>query len=253
MDKSVNLRETFDLANSDFPKGTPFWLDASFHTFFDANPQLHQIANYLPDTLNEVVFDSQFEIEKTWSSYKDHGYGYLFYALVRVLKPVACVELGVLQGFSLLTVAAALRDNDNGGMINGFDLFEDYEYRHDALENVTKRIKENQLETWARLFRSDAFQVYKQFDMIDYLHVDISNNGETLMRIFNQWKNKVKQVIIFEGGSDARDQVEWMSKYGKAPIVTAINAIRTLSQDWDIVVLKPYPSVTLAIRRGGEG
>ena len=38
--------------------------------------------------------------------------------------------VGVLQGFSLLTLASAVRDNGKG-WIEGFDLFEAYPYHHE--------------------------------------------------------------------------------------------------------------------------
>jgi len=245
----LNLRREFDWANPSFPIGTPFWHDSSFKSFMELNPQLKGIEKYLPSSLGEEVFDAQNMIEEAWSSYMDHGYGYLFYALVRVLKPISCVELGVLQGFSLMTVAAALRDNNNGARICGFDLFEDYEYRHDYQANVSARVKDNLLDPWVRLHRLDAYQVYHQYEAVDFLHVDISNNGETFSQIFAQWANKVKQAIVFEGGSKTRDQVEWMSKYNKPPIVPAIRTIRNSYPDWSIVVLEPFPSVTVAIKK----
>jgi len=189
------------------------------------------------------VFAGQANI---MSSYKDHGYEHFFYALVRVLRPVLCVELGVLQGFSLLAVAAALRDNGNG-MIHGFDLFEDYPYRHEKYANVLERIEASGLYTWAAIHRADAFQVHERFDTVDYLHVDLSNDGNTYRTIFEQWAGKVKKVILLEGGSADRDRVEWMTKYKKPPIAEAIHEVRDAYPSWDIIVLDPFPSLTVAL------
>lgn len=246
----MNLRKEFDLAYPDFPRGTPFWLDTSFQAFLDVFPQLQGVVEYFPSRLGERIYDGQEKIERLWSSYKDHGYGYLFYALVRVLKPLSCVELGVLHGFSLLSVAAALRDNDQQGWICGHDLFDDYEYRHETMENVSTRIEENALTPWVKLYRSDAYQVHEQYDAVDYLHVDISNNGKTFIDIFEKWEKKVNIAIIFEGGSKNRDQISWMSKYGKPPIVPAIRTLRNLHLNWHIVVLNPFPSISVAIKKG---
>jgi len=243
----VNLREKVDHSRPDFPVGTPFWEDPSFRTLLERCPKLTALTVYLPSDLKTIVFDGQTDIQAVQSSYKDHGYGYLFYALTRVLKPIRCVEFGVLQGFSLLSVAAALRDN-RGGNIQGFDLFDDYPYQHESEADVLDRIKACGLPNWAQAYRADAFQMHESFDNLDYLHVDISNNGDTYRRVFEHWASKVRQVIILEGGSDDRDQVEWMIKYEKRPIVPVIHDIRRTNPDWTIATLEPFPSLTVAMR-----
>ena len=247
-EKPINLRENFDQSYPDFPIGKPFWFDASFQAFLEVNPRIKGICKYLPTTLDEEVYGSQKEIKKAWSSYKDHGYGYFFYALVRVLELSNCVEIGVLQGFSLMAVAAALRDNDSDGAIYGYDLFEEYKYRHDTFSNVNMRIKEINLSPWVHLRRADAYQIFQQFDSVDYLHVDISNDGDTYSRLFAQWESIVGKVIVFEGGSPIRDQVEWMRKYGKPPITPVIDKIKNEYPDWNVSVLTPFPSMMVAVK-----
>ncbi len=244
----TDLRKAFAVMGADFPRGRPFWQHESFTKVAKGNKLLQDITVYLPSSLEEKIFDDQQTIEQAWSSYKDHGYGFFFYALTRVLKPRICVELGVLQGFSLLTVARGLRDNKQG-TIKGFDLFEDYPYHHEHFMNVRERIKMTSLENIAAVERSDAFEVYKKFDSVDYLHVDISNNGDTLRKIFEQWSHKVQGVMIFEGGSQQRDQVEWMIKYQKPPLVKALEELRRQYLDWQIFVFEPFPSLTMAIRK----
>lgn len=243
----VDLRKEFDRSHPDFPKGTPFWNDSSFQKAVERHPQLKDVTAYLPPDLGTKIFVGQADIEALWSSYKDHGYGYLFYALTRVLKPALCVELGVLQGLSLLTVAAALRDNGNG-IIHGFDLFEDYPYRHEKYANVLERIETSGLRTWATVSQEDAFQVHELCDRVDYLHVDISNDGDTYRTIFEQWAGKVRKIILLEGGSADRDRVKWMIKYEKPPIIKALDEIRIRYASWNIFVLDPYPSLTVAVR-----
>jgi len=240
-------REEFDCSPQDFPIGRPCWNDASFQTLLERHPKLQAMTDYLPSDLKTVIFEGQREIETLRSSYKDHGYGYFFYALTQVLKPTRCVEIGVLQGFSLLTVAAALRDNQ-WGYVHGFDLFEDYPYSYENYGDVLQRIKACGLQGWAQAHRADAFQVHEYFDSLDYLHVDISNNGDTYRQIFANWASKVGHVILLEGGSAARDRVEWMVKYEKPSIVSAIKEIARANQEWTITVLEPYPSLTVAIR-----
>ena len=203
----------------------------------------------LPATLGEPVFAGQDCVESLPSAYKDHGYGLLMYALARLLRPYTCVELGVLHGFSLLHVAAALRDN-GGGSIDGFDLFEDYPFRHEKLANAQATIRRCRLDGWARLHRGEAFDVHRRFQRVDWLHVDMSNDGGTYARVFGQWEARVATLVILEGGSAERDGVEWMRERGKPPIVPAVDALASSHPGWRFAVLAPFPSITLALRRG---
>lgn len=223
-----------------------FWHDPSFQIFLDSNSQLIAIKNYLPSSSGTESLAGKAESEQLHSSYKKHGYAHFFYALVRVLKPRRCVEIGVLEGFSLLNVALALRDN-GVGMIEGFDLFEDYPYRSESYAAVSARIKRLGLQDWAKIYRADGFKVYRRYDEADFLHVDISNTGDTYRTFFKQWADKVKKVIIFEGGSAERDQVEWMIKYQKPSIFQTLNELRVAYPGWRITVLEPFPSITVAV------
>ena len=87
---------------------------------------------------------------------------------------------------------------------------------------------------------------------VDYLHVDISNDGDVFRRTFATWGPRVRRVILLEGGSSQRDRVEWMVRYGKPPIVPAIDDIRRAHPEWSIAVLEPYPSLTVAVRSDGS-
>ena len=225
----------------------PFWRDRSFQILLAHQPRLRELTRYFPADETQPIFSGQECLNQLWSSYKEYGYGYLFYALTRLLRPTRSVELGVLQGFSLLTVASALRDNGAGG-VKGFDLFEAYPYHHEPYSALVGRIKEFGLTRWASAERLDAFEVSQRFDTIDLLHVDISNHGETYQTIFQQWAKKVTTLMLFEGGSVDRDQVEWMLKYQKPSITKALEEIRSQYPNWDIVVLEPFPSLTVAMR-----
>jgi hypothetical protein len=183
----------------------------------------------------------------TRSSYRDHGYGGFFYALVRCLKPRRCIELGVLQGFSLFAAARALRDNGEG-RIEGYDLFEDYPYTHEPYAAVVERTRSAGLRDWAGVHRAEAGSVSDAVGPVDYLHVDLSNDGDWFRRVFERWSPKVAQVMVLEGGGDARDEVDWMVRYQRPPIVAAINDLRRNFTDWKIAVLEPYPSLTVAVR-----
>ncbi|MBX4216181.1 hypothetical protein KW797_04505, partial [Candidatus Parcubacteria bacterium] len=58
----------------------------------------------------------------------------------------------------------------------------------------------------------------------DLLHVDISNHGDTIARLYKGVKDRIAAgaTVIFEGGaSGAREQIPWMVKYGFPKIADA--------------------------------
>ena len=231
----------------DYKNNTPFWKDNSFLEFIYNNPKFKIILELLLDDLKFSLFERQNEIEKLASSYIEHGYGYLFYLLIKTIKPEKCVELGVLHGFSSCTIASALRDNGSG-VIHAYDLFEDYPFRNDSMINVTNRMKEYNLDKWVEYHKNDAFEVSKKYKEIDFLHVDLSNDGVTYEKIFKQWHSKVKSLIVLEGGADYRDKVAWMGKYKKVSICQTIEHISQTYPQWKLYIIYPYPSLTIAVR-----
>ena len=227
--------------------GTPFWRDHSFSALLDRCSALARLSDHLPAGPGGPGYRGQERIEDVQSSYKDHDYGLFFYALTRAIKPRTCVELGVLNGYSLLSIAAALRDN-GAGYIQGIDLFEDYPHRHARFADVETLINTCRLGKFAGIKKTDALSVDTQHEEIDFLHVDLSNDGDTYRFVFKHWAGKVNRVILLEGGSADRDQVEWMVKHKKPPIVPAVDEIRRAFPNWTIAVLAPFPSLTVALR-----
>jgi hypothetical protein len=225
------------------------WTDTSFVDLIRCHPPLHAMRHYLEPP---AEFSGQREIETLQSSYTARRYGSLLYALARVLRPLVAVEIGILQGFSLLTVAAALRDNA-AGHITGYDLFEAYPYRHADRDQVAQQVTALQLQPWVRLEAGDVHDIHANWDVVDYLHVDVSNTGDTYRRVFADWSAKVRQVIVLEGGSDQRDAVAWMRQFGKPPIVSAVHELRRVYPQWSFTVLQPFPSMTIACKRPAIG
>jgi hypothetical protein len=208
----------------------PFWTDPSLHRLVTSCPSLAGITKYLPQARGMAIFNEQSTIEELPSSYSGNRYISLFYSLVRILMPRHCVELGVLEGFSLLTIASALRDN-GVGKIDGIDLFENYPFRHQNYEIVRRRIEHLGLEEYVNLLRDDALKAHTRYDQVDLLHVDISNNGDTFRSIFQQWASKVKTIMIFEGGSEERDAIRWMIEFQKPSIRQALREIQSSYPD----------------------
>lgn len=229
-------------------EGHPVWVDPSFVDLVSQHPELHALSGYLSSTATSVIFEGQSEINALQSSYAVRGYGSLLYALIRVLKPLRAVEIGIFQGFSLLSAAAALRDN-GVGQIAGYDLFDAYPYRHAGKDQVSRQIVASGLERWVTLDKCDEADVHEQWQTADYLHVDVSNTGDTYRRVFAQWSRKVRQVILLEGGSSDRDNVDWMRQYDKPAIAPAVAELTRAYPGWSFTVLQPFPSLTIACNR----
>jgi predicted O-methyltransferase YrrM len=187
------------------------------------------------------------------SSYKENNYGEVFYNLITTYPPSIAVELGVLDGYSLRYIAAGLKKNKLGH-IDAYDLFEDYEFKHgNQLEVQSMLIKEG-LQDYVTLFKGDAFEAYKKYqdNSVYFLHVDVSNTGETVRKIIEQWHPKIVYggIILFEGGSEERDIIEWMVKYKKEPMKPEIEKNLIINSKYIYGTYLKYPSLTMLMKRG---
>ena len=224
----------------------PYLSDANWEKLESALSRFGSLAELVELQLASP-FDADTIIPDLESSYKKNGYQYLFYSIVRLLRPKKIIEIGVLQGFSLLSMAHALRENGHG-TIEGYDLFDDYEFKKDRQENVESRISELELESYGNVFKQDAFEVYKEVSHTDILHVDISNNGEVVERMFSLWEKKVSNIIVFEGGAPDRDNIHWMREYDKVPMVPVFEKLEQLHDHWEFITLGIYPSITVCLK-----
>ncbi|MBI2043089.1 class I SAM-dependent methyltransferase [Candidatus Pacearchaeota archaeon] len=180
--------------------------------------------------------------ESKWkSSYEENDYGSVFYGLVRALKPKLIVELGTKNGYSAFHIARALKENGFGN-IHCYDLWEKYQYSSCPISIAKENLKEFINSGAAILKLKDAKDVHRDFDSVDILHVDLSNHGEILEQIIPYWLPKVKSLIILEGGSEERDNIEWVKKYNKQPIRNWLNNNKN---KFRYIVLKSFPSLTL--------
>ena len=177
------------------------------------------------------------------SSYRDKNYGLLFMALVDIHEPKLVVELGVLKGYALNHLSNGKTDKDCKFI--GIDLFEDYEYNHASFEEVKEYFDERYPQVELR--KQDAFEAAKDFEdeSVDILHIDLSNTCDILEKAFDHWSPKVRKdgIVIFEGGSEERDNVEWMKKYNKTPIKYFKRFIGY--RGYECVTLVPFPSITI--------
>lgn len=188
------------------------------------------------------------------SSYVINNYGYVFNSIVLAHKPLMVVECGVLDGYSTINIADALKfNNEQRGIYSKFyayDLWENYPYNHGDIKEVYNRLIEMGVEDYVKLCYGNAFEVYESFkdSSIDLLHVDISNDGNTLSKIIDLWGNKINEggIILFEGGSKDRDRVEWMMKYDKKAIRPELEKI--IKKGWKVKIFDLHPSLTMIFK-----
>ena len=152
------------------------------------------------------------------SSYLTNNFAEVFKAMISAYQPIVCVEIGVLEGYSAIAIAQGLKENFDKhgaqGHLSAYDLFDEYPYRHVSQETTKKNIDEAGLSDWVTLYEEDARNVdgFYQSNSVHFLHIDISNTGTTVRQMMEKWDKKMVQggIICFEGGSEERDQVEWM-------------------------------------------
>lgn len=174
------------------------------------------------------------------SSYNKQAlsYGNLFSTLAWQLKPKKIVEFGILEGYSLRAFVSAVPRTTE---IYAHDIFENF------VGNAAKRDIYTQFADAPNVFISEGDFYKKHTDYqdgsIDIIHIDIANDGAVYEFAFEKYLSKLVKggVLLLEGGSAERDDVYWMKKYGKVPIVETLKKYASL----DYVVLTPFPSLTI--------
>lgn len=173
-----------------------------------------------------------------YSTYEENNYGELFYSLMRIYQPELVVELGTKGGFSAYHIARGLNANQKGKLYC-YDLWEHYEFYKVAKKNL------REFENIVNLEIRNAQGVDQVHKTVDILHVDLGNQGETLEKIVPLWIDKVRQLIIIEGGSRERDERGWMIKNKAVPIRNWLEDFSRRRTDIEYFTIEPFPSVTI--------
>lgn len=160
----------------------------------------------------------------------NHKYPWLpiLYNIVLFLKPKKIIEFGTEHGGTAITMALALKelyeDESHIGHIHTYDTFgiqskgsigSNPNFQH-AIYNI-KNYKPD-ISNIISVNRGDFFEFNKSVDKeYDLLYFDIDNDGDKLLEMYlNNISNIQKgSVVIFEGGSQVRDNVTWMSNLNK--------------------------------------
>ena len=194
--------------------------------------------------IEEVFLRLNGEID---SSYSANSYASLFYFLSNHYKPKIISELGVLGCYSIIPLALGALQNNRVSSINGYDLFEAYSYKSFSFNDALQRIDSYGLKDSINL---EKFEVYSEgfikdtLKVSDLTHIDLSHDGEMYERVLSS-DIKENSIVIMEGGSIERDNVEWMKAYDANKIHPIIEKYSKIRNDLMISVIEPMPSVTI--------
>lgn len=174
------------------------------------------------------------------SSYRENDIGRTIYDSVIQLKPNKVIEFGCLYGYSTVAITTALKDLNNGKLIC-YDLWDDYKYKHSTLSQTQENIERYGLSNYVEFIKKDYNEWLMEPEEFDLLHLDISNTGDTIIKTYESLACYIQKgsVILFEGGSIERDNVEWMIKYG----ATSINSIKSIVNYK--VINESFPSLSM--------
>ena len=197
------------------------------------------------------------------SSYIDNNYGELLKQYVMAWQPASFVELGVLDGYSTLHIAKGLQwlQKYRGycGKLDSYDLFDSYQYKHGNKDEVEKLLADNGVSGYVNLQQGNAYEVYQNYpDMvldkvrgIEFLHIDISNTGKVIHDLMELWHPKIGQrgIVLIEGGSKERDEIDWMKKYDMPPIWDEIKSNPIINKFYMYGTYLEFPSLTVMLRK----
>ena len=156
------------------------------------------------------------------SSYNINDIGKSIYDVVIKTKPKKIIEFGILHGYSTVCMAQAVKNN-GFGRIFAYDLFEDYKYNNSMKDVVVHNLKYYNLERYVTFKKIDFYDwINNECEEFDLMHLDISNDGNILLDIYNKYPHR---KVLFEGGTVDRDEVSWMVKYNKKKITSVKNGI----------------------------
>ena len=170
------------------------------------------------------------------SSYFGTGIGQTLYDHVLKNKPETIVEFGVLHGYSTVCMAQALKRLGKGKVV-AYDMWEKAPYAHSqTMYEVQKALEFYDVAEYVELRYGDFYEKTWESDGIspDLMHLDINNTGEILPIV-----SKFEFPVLFEGGSEKRDDVWWMVKFDKEKMYP-------LKKLYDYEILNNnFPSISL--------
>lgn len=160
-----------------------------------------------------------------------HKYPWLevLYSMVLDIKPKIIIEYGTEHAGTAIVMGLALKElyekEQHKGIVHTYDTFQHQskgEIGSSPNYNLAiQNIQRYGLQDYIKVDRGDFFEFCdrpnKDFDL---LYFDIDNDGDKVLEMYKGCIKNIKQgsVVIFEGGSQVRDNVEWMNRLNKTKI-----------------------------------
>jgi predicted O-methyltransferase YrrM len=186
--------------------------------------------------LKDYKMEGIFNITDIESSYKENNIGKTIFDTVLELKPNKVIEFGCLYGYSTVAIGLALKQLGRGHLVC-YDLWEDYKYKHSTIQQTISNVARYEVQDYVTFTKMDFNDWVNNPEPFDLMHLDISNTGDTILKAYNALPEG--SIVIFEGGSEERDNVEWMVKYKATPI-------NSIKDEVNYKVVNPqFPSLSI--------
>lgn len=170
-------------------------------------------------------------------------YGDIIKAISFIKQSEKIVEIGILEGYSLLKFIEGTSEECK---IEAYDIYDKFNGNH-AKYTIVDKFKNYKNVS---INYGDFYELYKNISdgSLDILHIDIANNGNILEFTIDNYMQKLKYdgILIFEGGSYERDNIEWMIKYNKPKIKPILDSLK---QKYKIITIGSIPSITIIMKQ----
>jgi len=192
------------------------------------------------------------------SSYRANNFSLLFTQTVLLRMPRVIVDVGILDGYSTVHLATGVKHLRSSLGINShvyaYDLFDQYKYKHGDFQCVSNNLERFGLLEYVTVKEKDAFAAYEDFqdEQIDLLHLDVSNDGDKIKKLLERWTPKINScygIILLEGGSEERDNINWMLEYNKPSIRKELFSNEIIKNEYDMFIYHQFPSITMLMKK----
>lgn len=196
------------------------------------------------------------------SSYINNNFGELLKQYVIAWQPANFVELGILDGYSTLNIARGIKElhklRGYKSRLDAYDLFDDYTFKHGEKAEVEALMELEGVSDYVNIKKGNAYEVHENYPVpcdgtrgIEFLHIDISNTGGTIKKLMDLWHPKIgaRGLVMIEGGSEERDNVDWMNKYGMLSIKQEIESNPIINKFYMYGTYFEFPSMTVLLRK----
>lgn len=172
------------------------------------------------------------------SSYKNTELAYdsIFKTILFSLQPKNIIEFGILDGYSLDVL---IKHSPNTAKIIAYDIFEQFNGNHANYDNIRAKYAE-------KIQYGNFYTKFKEIpeDSLDLIHIDIANDGSVYEFAVSNYMSKLNRngVLILEGGSTTRDEIQWMNRFNKPKIVPVLNRLK---DQYTVLIIGNLPSICL--------